>query len=168
MLRPTVPGGWASPPHVQDAPPQEGHLHRGRAAGRLRAVAPCWRTRLWGTREWLEDKRAWQSVSCQREVRLGGRGVGAGPLDQEEQGRGGGLRALVLVPLALGFLRSTRVPGVLPLASWVITHRVTGPPLAPRMSLLGWTLPLLLGAPIVLGGGRPCERQSSPRQTPGS
>lgn len=38
----------------------EDHLHQGCAAGRLRAVAPYWRTGLQGTRELLEDRKRWQ------------------------------------------------------------------------------------------------------------
>lgn len=75
------------------------------------------------------------------------------------KGEGEGLGHWSLSPWP-GPPQVTQVPGVLPLAS------VTGPPSAPRMSLLGWTLPLLLGALIVLGSGWLCEIQSSLHQKP--
>lgn len=52
-------------PRCRNSLSHPGHLHRGYAAGRLRVVAPCWRTGLWGTRESLEDKRTQQGVSYQ-------------------------------------------------------------------------------------------------------
>lgn len=66
----------------RNSPSHPGHLHRGYAAGRLRVVAPCWRTGLRGTRESLEDKRTRQVViSGPRDGLTSGVGVPRGTVE---------------------------------------------------------------------------------------
>lgn len=75
-------------PPLGEHPPQGDHLHRGCAAGRLRAGAPCWRTGPWGTRGWLEDRG--HAVSADWELRLGaGLRTGRRPGWLKGEGEGG-------------------------------------------------------------------------------